>query len=270
MSLEYVRQDGRTVFGRTHCRTPWHLFPPIYLDETGSAYTLLVNPSGGLVGGDQVSIDLSIGPEAHVLISTPSANRVYRSLAKPSAQDIRVRLGPKAILEWLPEHTIPFSGSRFRQYIEVSLAPGAVVLLWDAMASGRIARGERWAFTSFENRIRIRTASEQTASEHYGIDPEPKRRTIGLMEEWDYLGSLFLIGDAVDSAVWKALEVELAEVLDTHRDGVLGGLSQPAAPGLVVKLVAKSAPVLADVVSAVWGAARRALWNLPPVLLRKY
>jgi urease accessory protein len=270
LSLEYIRQDGRTVFGHTHCRTPWHLLPPIYLDETGSAYTLLVNPSGGLVGGDQVSIDLSVGTEARVLISTPSANRIYRSLAKPSMQDIRVHVGPKAILEWFPDHTIPFSGSRFRQFIDVTLAPGAVVLLWDAMASGRIARGERWAFTSFENRIRIVTASGESACEHYAIGREPKWRTIGLMEELDYLGSLFIIGDGVDSAVRNRMEVLLAEALDRHRDGVLGGVSQPAAPGLVVKLVAKSAPVLGDVLNELWGATRRALWDLPPVSLRKY
>ncbi|HJT22260.1 MAG TPA: urease accessory protein UreD [Nitrospira sp.] len=270
LSLEYVRRDGRTVFGRTHCQTPWHLLPPIYLDETGSAYTLLVNPSGGLVGGDHVLIDLSVGPEAHVLISTPSANRVYRSVSKASVQDIRVSVGTQGRLEWFPEHTIPFSGSRFRQSIDVALAPGAVLLFWDAMASGRIARGERWAFTSLENRIRISTACGDTASEHYAIDREPKRRTISLMEEWDYLGSLFIIGDSVGSAIWNRLEVLLAEILETQRGEVLGGVSQPAAPGLVVKLVAKSAPVLSDVLSGLWGAARRALWNLPPVLLRKY
>ena len=48
------------MFGRTSCQTPWHMLPPIYLDESGSAYTLLVNPSGGLVGGDQ-PVDRSDG-----------------------------------------------------------------------------------------------------------------------------------------------------------------------------------------------------------------
>ena len=31
------------------------------------------------------------------------------------------------------------------------------MILWDAMASGRVAKQERWAFASFENEIRIRT-----------------------------------------------------------------------------------------------------------------
>lgn len=258
------------MFGRTSSQTPWHLLPPIYLDETGSAYTLLVNPSGGLVGGDHLSIDLTVGPEAHVLISTPSATRVYRSLSAASVQEVDITVGVGGILEWAPEHTIPFAGSRFRQAIDVKLAVGATLLLWDAIASGRIARGERWKFTRLVNEIRITTASGASVREHYELAPADTRSGIGLAEEWDYVGSLFVIGDGVDSSVWLSLETVLADILEEHHDHVLGGVSQPAAPGLVVKLVAKSAPTLTTVLHALWGAVRQALWNLPPAVLRKY
>ena len=268
--MEYVRQEGRTVFGRTQCQTPWHLLPPIYLDDTGGAYTLLVNPSGGLVGGDHLSIDLSVGPEGRVLISTPSANRVYRSLSKPSIQDVRVNVGPNGILEWMPEHTIPFARSRFRQIIDVRLAAGATVLLWDAMASGRIASGERWQFTGFANDIRIRTASGAAVRERFAIESAGMRGGTRLAEAWDYVASFFMIGDAVETSQWAQLETLLAGILDQYHGEVLGGVSQPAAPGLVVKMVARSAPALTDALNALWGSARQTLWKLPPVTLRKY
>ena len=270
LSLEYTRQNGRTVFGRTSCQTPWHLLPPIYLDDTGSAYTLLVNPSGGLVGGDQLSIDLSVGPNAHVLISSPSANRVYRTLAEPSVQEILVHVGAEAILEWAPEHTIPFAGSRFRQTIDVTLSAGATVLLWDAVASGRIARGERWAFASLDNDIRIRTSSGAAVREHIALDLTGIGQGVGWAAEWDYVASLFIVGEDVERSKWEQLEAALAEILAQHHGPVMGGVSQPAVPGLVVKLVAKSAPAMTDVMHALWGSARRVLWNLPPAALRKY
>lgn len=268
--LEYVRQGHRTRFGYTSCRTPWHLLPPIYLDETGSAYTLLVNPSGGLVGGDHLSIDLSVGAKAHVLISSPSANRVYRSPSKDSVQEVDITVGLGGILEWAPEHTIPFAGSRFRQTIGVKLAAGATLVLWDAVASGRIAHGERWKFTTLENEIRITTASGASVKEHYALAPADKQGGIGLAEEWDYVGSLFVIGDAINTTVWASLETVLADILEQQSDQVLGGVSQPAVPGLVVKLVAKSAPALTAVLHELWGAVRQALWKLPPAMLRKY
>ena len=270
LALDYVRQGTRTVFGRTSCQSPWHLFPPIYLDDSGSAYTLLLNPSGGLVGGDQLSIDMYLGQEAHVLISTPSANRVYRSLAETSIQDIEIRLDPGAILEWFPEHTIPFAGSRFRQSIHVQLGEGATVLLWDGIAAGRIARGERWGFTRLENEIRITASSGLSIKEKYALEPADRLRGVGLAADWDYVGSLFIIGDRVETGTWTSLESVLGEILETCPSQVFGGVSRPAAPGLVVKLVARSAPALTEIVDALWQALRLALWNLPPVDLRKY
>ena len=270
LAVDYVRQGARTVFARTNCQSPWHLFPPIYLDDTGAAYTLLLNPSGGLVGGDRLSIDMHLGQEAHVLISTPSANRVYRSLAEASVQDIKIRLDSGAILEWFPEHTIPFAGSRFRQSIQVQLGEGAVVLLWDGIASGRIARGERWSFTSLENEIRITTSTGQSLMERYALKPGEGSGAVGLAEEWDYVGSLFLIGERVEPSVWATLETTLADILETCPGKVLGAVSRPAAPGLAVKLVARSAPDLTMILGDLWAAVRKCLWNLPAANLRRY
>jgi len=269
LRLEYVCQDRKTIIARSHCTSPWHLFPPIYLDDTGSAYTLLLNPSGGLVGGDRLSIEMTVGPDAHVLISTPSANRVYRSLSETSVQVVDISVGRGAILEWVPEPTIPFAGSRFRQVIHVTLAPGATVLLWDAIASGRMARGERWAFASLENEIWIGTSSGQSVLERYHLNPA-ESGGVGLATAWDYVASLYLVNDTVNAEVWKRLEEQIAATLEGHPGSVLGGVSQPAVPGLAVKLVARSAPDLNAMLEAMWEAVRAHLWSLPTPALRRY
>jgi urease accessory protein len=270
LRLEYATRDGRTIIARSHCTTPWHLLPPIYLDDTGAAYTLLVNPSGGLVGGDRLSIDMKVDEGAHVLISAPSANRVYRSEGEVSEQHITLTVGPGAIVEWLPEQTIPFAGSRFRQTLHATLAPGATILLWDAIASGRIARGERWALATLENEIRITTASGASLLERYALDPATNLGAIGLAADWDYVASLYVVNDAVAPEVWSRLETRLGLALDEHAEHILGGVSQPAVPGVAVKLLAKTAPDLTKMLDALWAAVRAELWNLPPVAWRKY
>ena len=266
--LDYARQGDRTVLTHSHCCSPWHFSPPIQLDDSACLYTPLVNPSGGLVGGDQLSVRATLGPDAHALFSTPSANRVYRTLGETAVQSIDLTIGPGAILEWMPDVTIPYAGSRFKQTIDVSLAPGATVLLWDAIASGRVARGERWAFTSLENDIRIMTASGRSVLERYAL--APAGHGVGRAADWDYVGSLYLIGDEVDAGRWKRLEARLAEILDARPGVVLGGVSEPAAPGLAVKLVAKSAPELNETLDELWQAIRLVLWNLPRPALRRY
>jgi urease accessory protein len=47
-------------------------------------------------------------------------------------------------------------------------------------------------------------------------------------------------------------------------------VSEPAAPGLAVKLVAKSAPDLNETLDELWQAIRLTLWNLSRPALRRY
>ena len=295
LSYEFERQGSRTVLTRSSCSSPWHHFPPSYLDDSGCAYTWLVNPSGGLVGGDHVSVEAQLHAGTHVLMTSPSANRVYRSLSEPVLQEIRASVGSGARLEWMPELTIPFAGSRFRQSIHVDLAPGATVVLWDAIASGRVAMGERWAFALVENEICIRGLAPPSEAmpvplplsrgqapkrrapvpngsvvERYRVVPGPLPESVGFVGSWDYVASLFIIGDAVDAEVWKRLDTAIAAILDEHSGLVLGGVSTPAAPGLVVKLVARSAPDLTEIQEAIWATVRQSLWSLPVPNLRRY
>jgi urease accessory protein len=147
----------------------------------------------------------------------------------------------------------------------------ATLVLWDAVASGRIAHGERWWFSSIDNEIQITMPSHGVVKEHYKVVPPASAAGIGLVHEWDYVGSFIVVGNAVPPPVWASLENVLGDILDKYRDRhMLGGVSQPAAPGLAVKLVAKSAPVMTTVLTEMWAAVREALWGLPPALLRKY
>ena len=270
LSYEFERAGPRTILTRSSCTSPWHHFPPSYLDDSGCAYTWLVNPSGGLVGGDHVSVEAQLHAHTHVLMTSPSANRVYRSLSEPAVQAVRISVGPEARLEWVPEVTIPFAGSRFRQSIHVDLAPGATVVLWDALASGRVAMRERWAFAAVENEICIRTSLGGSVVERYRVVPGRLPESVGLAESWDYVASLFVIGDGVNAEVWKGLEAAIAVILDEHPGLVLGAVSTPAAPGLAVKLVARSAPDLTVMLEALWAAVRKNIWNLPAPNLRRY
>ncbi len=268
-ALTYVfeRQGARTVLARSSCSSPWHYFPPSTLDDSGCAYTWLVNQSGGLVGGDHVTVEAQLQAGTHVLLTSPSANRVYRSEREPAVQTVRLTAGAGARLEWLPDVTIPFAGSRFRQSIHVDLAPGATAVLWDAMASGRVARDERWAFASYENEIVIRTASGQSAVERFAVTPDSIGESV---KGWDYVGSLFVVGDSIAPERLSALEIGFVELCEQQPGELLGGVSFPAVPGLAVKVAARSAPVLAAFLDAAWSRIRASLWQLPAPALRRY
>jgi urease accessory protein len=141
--------------------------------------------------------------------------------------------------------------------------------LWDALASGRVAQGERWAFAGLDNEVAITTASSGLLKERLHIQP-PGSPPGRLVRAWDYIGSLYIVSDAVPVDKWKSLELNVGDILDGEPGRLLGGVSRPAVPGLVVKLAATSAPVLTAVLERLWTAVRTTLWGLRPLHLRKY
>ena len=268
LDLDYGRQGHRTILTKSRCSSPWHLFPPMYLDSSGCAFTSLINPSSGFVAGDHLSIHASVGCDAHVVLSTPSANRVYRSLGKEARQTVKLSVASGGVLEWFPEVTIPFAGSRFVQTIDLRLAEGATALIWDSLASGRVARGERWGFESLRNEIQMTTSSGGRLLERSEITPTRDRA--GLISRYDYVASLFVVSDATNRAMWSPLREELADLLDSMGDDVLGGVTEPSVPGLAVKLVTRSAQGLAAAQDALWHAVRIRLLGLARPELRRY
>jgi len=111
------------------------------LDDAASIVCML-NPTGGLVGGDRLVIDVGVGAgRPRPASPTPSATKVYRTVAGPAEQTVRLTLAPGARLEWVPDHTIPFARSAFRQRVEAEAPEGAALVLIDAFAAG--SRGPR-------------------------------------------------------------------------------------------------------------------------------
>ncbi len=267
LDLHYQRQGPRTILAGSRCSTPWHLFPPMYLDTSGCAFTSLVNPSGGYVAGDRLSMHASLDCGAHVVLSTPSATRVYRSLGEEARQTVTLSVASGAILEWFPDVTIPFAGSRFLQTMEVQLAKGATALIWDSFASGRVARHERWAFTSLRNEIHMTTASGAQLVDRYAVRPE--RGQAGLVSAYDYVASFLVVSDGIGSGRWPALRELMGGIIDSMGDELLGGVTEPPVPGVAVKLVARSAHSLVAAQEALWQAARMWLFDLERPDLRR-
>ena len=125
------------------------------LEGDGVATLLLLNPTGGILAGDRLDTDISLGPGSRVCLSTPSATRVYRSPGPPAVQRITIDVARGAALEWMPDHLIPSPGARLRQSTEIRLAADATLLYLDAWAVGRAARGETWGFDLLDSSLLI-------------------------------------------------------------------------------------------------------------------
>ena len=148
LGLTFARQGARTVLARREHTGPLTVQRPFHPEgPTGACHVYLLHPPGGVVGGDVLHVAVHAGADSRALITTPAANRLYRS-AGPRAQLTQaLRVDAGAQLEWLPQPTIAFAGVHARVATRVDLVPGGRFIGWEILCLGRPDSGERYAGT---------------------------------------------------------------------------------------------------------------------------
>ena len=240
---------------------------PVELAD-GTACLMLLNPTGGLVGGDFLCTQIIQEPDTRVCLTTPSATRVYRTRDQPAVQETSIHVGERAALEYFPDHVIPHQGSKFHQSLRVKMAPGSRGMFWDALAAGRVAHGEHWNFHEFDSRTEIFLCGRPVFLNRTRIRPadlDPAR--LGLAEGFHYLATLAIVADSFDR--WKETVAAMGAEL-TSMAHVYGGASVLAGGGCAVKLLARSAADLLHAQTTLWGRARQIVFGSAAVDLRKY
>ncbi|MBI3637894.1 MAG: urease accessory protein UreD [Candidatus Rokubacteria bacterium] len=262
MTLAFERRGGRTVLTRSRFTLPLQVMTPMDLDDPAAVVSVL-NPTGGLVGGDRLSIDVTVALKAHAVLTTPSATKVYRAAGPPTMQDVTLRVADDAVLEWVPDHTIPFAGAAFRQRIGVELGDGARLILVDAWAAGRVARAEAWTFAELASALAVRDRAGWIFLDRFVLTGAARWAGLGLAEGHPYFATIVIVGD--DTA---GLGRAVADAIGP-RDDVVLAVGALARRGAVVRCLALTAPALTATVDAVWTLARRRLIGVPPPALRK-
>ena len=143
LSFDYT--DDR----RTRLVSSWHQAPlkvqrALYPESARICHAVLLHTAGGMVGGDRLLIDISLAPQARVVLTTAAASKIYRMPTQEARQKVTIKIATGACLEWLPQETILFDQARLRQELMVQLEPEAGWLGWDIYRFGRTARGEQF------------------------------------------------------------------------------------------------------------------------------
>jgi urease accessory protein len=168
-SLAVTAAEGRTV--RTHVHEAGSLrlrFPNSQVDGTLDA--VIVNTAGGMTGGDRFDFDIEVGAKANLTVTTAAAEKIYRSLGPPTEIAVKLGVGHGGKLIWLPQETILFDRIRLERTIDVTMAPGASLLLSEAIVFGRGAMGESVHEGHFRDRRRVRLNGKLVFAETTGLD----------------------------------------------------------------------------------------------------
>src|SRR5580704_11240387 len=159
LRLRFARSGATTILAQSRFSLPLQALTPLTLAD-GASYMMLLNPTGGVLGGDHLVTEIVQEAGTHVCLTTPSATRIYQTAEKPAILETVIQLGEGATLEYFPDHVIPHAGSALRQSLRIEMARGSRAILLDSMASGRVAHGERWNFTEMDSQLEVRIRSK--------------------------------------------------------------------------------------------------------------
>ncbi|WNL43988.1 urease accessory protein UreD [Halomonas sp. PAMB 3264] len=174
LALRFAQRDGATRMTQARHQGPLRVQRPFYPEGRGEAcHIYVLHPPGGLVSGDALSIEAQVEKGAHALLTTPAANKLYKADSQGVAwtQHTALTVEDGAVLEWLPQETIAFDGSKGEQRTHIALHGSAKCLGWEVMALGRPASQLPFVSGRIEQHFRLTLDGKPLWLERQPLDP---------------------------------------------------------------------------------------------------
>jgi urease accessory protein len=262
--LQRARGEGRIATqlldGRTRLKTFYQEgAAKIRLPHThdASLQAVLINTAGGLCGGDDIRWMAEAAPGARLTLTTQACERVYRSTGEDARVVTRLAAGAGARLDWLPQETILYEGSRLNRTLEVELAEDATFCALEAFILGREAMGEDARGALLRDTWHIRRGGRLIHAEATRLSADPlEGNGLSLLDGARAFATLLYVG------------ADAERKLEPIRE-MLSGRSGASAIGerLTVRVVAESGLALRKIIAPIVGVLSSAgalprLWHL--------
>jgi urease accessory protein len=253
--LVFVQRET-THLARLFQKSPLRVFvprpPP---GEPPSA--VLLNTSGGIVGGDALRVAVRLETGAAAVVTTQAAEKAYRSAGAEATVEVDLDLADETWLEWLPQETILFDGALLRRTLRVDLGPRARLVAADMLVFGRRARGEQFQTGLFSDRWEVRLGRRLVWADALHLAPEPGallEAPFGFAGAAAFATCIYVAADAED-------QIGLARALAKDKD-VRSGVTC-IGPVLVVRWLAADPTPLRPVLQRFCARFRHMVGGLP-------
>ena len=259
LAIDYRLRDGRTLAHHRH-DGPLRVLRALH-PEGGVCHSVLVHPPGGIVGGDELAIALTLGEGAHALVTTPGATRFYRSAGATATQTLRASAGAASRLEWLPLETIAYSGCAASNALRFELAPGAEMIGWDVTALGLPESERPFDAGRFTQSIELPGRWLERGAIDAG-DARLLDSPLGWAGRRVLATLWFAAGGALDPARSDALLDAARAAATGHALAATTGATSPQPGVIVVRALAERVEPAMDLLQRTWRVWRPLAWGL--------
>ncbi|HXU65391.1 MAG TPA: urease accessory protein UreD [Polyangia bacterium] len=257
--------SGATILSRRAHRGPFVVQRPFFPEGREVCHVYLLHPPGGLVGGDELRLELQVGAGAHALVTTPAAGKAYRTLGPVARQRQALTVEAGGTLEWLPQEIIIYDGADVEIATEVDLASDARFIGAETVCFGLPARDAPFQRGSCRPSFALRRNGAPLLIERACFEGGGDAQAAA----WGLAGATVLTSivaaPAPAAAVVDRLQAEARALSDGDRAG-----ATVVADGdvLVVRHLGTRAERARAFVHRTWGLLRAALFDRPAVAPR--
>ena len=180
LELRFSKSKSKTFLSTRKHIGPLTIQRPFY-PEGDLCHLYLLHPPGGIVGGDQLSIEVNTDSNSSALLTTPGATKVYRtSDHKHSTINQNFIVAEDSSFEWLPMETIVFPGANSQFSSKLLLSGNARVAAWEVYCLGRPAINESFDFGSLNFSLELWRDGIPILFDKLMIDKTELGNTVGL------------------------------------------------------------------------------------------
>lgn len=203
--------DGRTRLVQSRAAAPLKFLSPNHPGDATWLYATTFG--GGLVAGDALDMDLSVGAGATAVLTTQASTKVYHHQnGLGTSQHLTARVAPHATLIVVPDPIVCYENAIYHQHQKLQLQQGSSLVLLDWFTAGRVAYGERWVFTRYSSRNELFVDNRAVAHDALLLDAEDGPMTdIARMGWYDCVATLMIAGERLN-AVSDALVADVQQV----------------------------------------------------------
>ncbi len=167
------------------------------------------------------------------------------------------------ILEYLPEHNVPFAQSTVYQENEFRVEKGAVLFAADMVTSGRAANGERFQYDLYQSRTKFYIDGELVLYDNCKLKPADEDITaMGMLDGSLTNGSMYVYADGMDPELKARVSELSSEAVRLAAGNIRDDL-------MVVRFVGDSIIEMSQMMLKVWDVCRQSILGKPAVHLRK-
>ncbi|OAB47986.1 urease accessory protein UreD [Paenibacillus antarcticus] len=267
LRLAVQRKKETTIASEVFHQGALKVTPAIYFDDPQQPCFYLMSLGGGYVDGDRYKLEIHLGEQAQMLLTTQSATKIFKTINHPAIQEMNIVLERGSYLEYMPDPVIAYEHAQYQQNTIVHMNPGSVMIYGDIITPGWSPDGNWFCYHTLQIKTQVYLEEQLVVFDHLQLRPaNDPMAGIGLLEGYTHLGSMIVIGERTDPELME----RLSESLKCCSSVAHIGLSTLMVPGFSLRVLAYSTQDIEKIFRSVQKLIREHWFGKQVTSFRKY